>query len=48
LELEALDIFGQVRFEGTASLKGQVELNGKSQSIIIESGREIENESIEC
>ena len=48
LELEALDIFGQVRFEGTASLKGQVALNGKSQSIIIESGREIENESIEC
>jgi len=47
LELEVLDIAGQVRFEGAASLKGQVELNGNSKPIIIESGRNIENESIE-
>jgi UTP--glucose-1-phosphate uridylyltransferase len=46
LELEALDIAGQVSFEGTASLKGQVKLNGNSKPIIIKSGRRIENESI--
>jgi hypothetical protein len=48
LELEALDITGQVRFEGAASLKGQVGLNGNNKPIIIESGRKIENERIEC
>jgi UTP--glucose-1-phosphate uridylyltransferase len=48
LELEALDIAGQVRFEGAASLKGQVGLNGNNKPIIIESGRKIENERIEC
>lgn len=48
LELEALDIAGQVHFEGTASLKGRVKLNGISKPIFIESGREIEDESIEC
>jgi UTP--glucose-1-phosphate uridylyltransferase len=46
LELEALDITGQVRFEGIAYLKGKVGLNGNSKPIIIESGRKIENESI--
>jgi UTP--glucose-1-phosphate uridylyltransferase len=48
LELEMLDIAGQVRFEGAASLKGKVELNGSSKPIFIEKGRKIENESIEC
>ncbi len=47
LELETLDIAGQVHFEGTASLKGKVVLNGNDKPIIIESGRRIENESIE-
>ena len=48
LELESLDIAGQVRFEGIAFLKGKVGLNGNSKPIIIESGRKIENENIEC
>jgi UTP--glucose-1-phosphate uridylyltransferase len=46
LELEMLDITGQVCFEGTASLKGQVKLNGNSKPIIIKGGRRIDNESI--
>jgi len=46
LELEMLDIVGQVCFEGTASLKGEVKLNGNSIPIIIKGGRRIENESI--
>ncbi|MFT4577314.1 MAG: UTP--glucose-1-phosphate uridylyltransferase [Nitrospinales bacterium] len=48
LELESLDITGQVSFEGTVSLKGQVVLNGCSKPIIIENGSKIDNESIEC
>jgi UTP--glucose-1-phosphate uridylyltransferase len=48
LELEILDIAGQVRFEGVASLKGEVKLNGNSKPIFIERGRKIDNENIEC
>jgi UTP--glucose-1-phosphate uridylyltransferase len=48
LELELLDISGQVRFEGAASLKGEVKLNGNSKPIFIQKGSKIENESIEC
>lgn len=47
LELELLDLSGQVRFEGAASLKGEVRLNGNSKPIFIERGRIIENENIE-
>ncbi len=46
LELEMLDISGQVCFEGTASLRGEVKLNGNSKPIIIKGGRRLENESI--
>ena len=46
LELESLDIAGQVCFEGKASLKGQVKLNGLGKPIIIKNGMTIENESI--
>jgi UTP--glucose-1-phosphate uridylyltransferase len=47
LELEMLDIAGQVRFEGPVSLKGEVKLNGNNKPIFIEKGRKIENENIE-
>jgi UTP--glucose-1-phosphate uridylyltransferase len=48
LELELLDVAGQVCFEGSASLKGRVTLKGIDKTIHIENGRHIENESIEC
>jgi len=47
LELEALDIVGEVRFEDAISLKGRVKLNGNNKPIFIESGRIIEDEQIE-
>ena len=47
LELEALDIVGEVQFEDAISLKGRVKLNGNNKPIIIERGRKIEDEQIE-
>ena len=47
LELDALDIVGEVRFEDAISLKGRVKLNGNNKPIFIESGRKIEDEQIE-
>lgn len=47
LELESLELAGQVHFEGNSSLKGKVKLNGINQVLHIDNGRQIENESLE-
>ncbi len=47
LELEELDMAGQICFEGTASLKGKVKLNGLKGPLVVVAGSEIKNESIE-
>lgn len=47
LELESLDVAGEVYFDGTATLKGQVALRGINKPIFLENAMIIENESIE-
>ncbi|MEK9628556.1 MAG: UTP--glucose-1-phosphate uridylyltransferase [Nitrospinota bacterium] len=47
LDLEELEIAGQVSFEGAASLKGKVKINGTNGLIQIESGRNLEDETID-
>ena len=47
LELESLEVKGQVCFEGIATLKGKVKLNGMNKPIVLENMKTIENEFIE-
>lgn len=47
LELESLEVSGQVKFAGMAILKGKVKLNGMTRPILIENLKTIENECIE-
>ena len=47
LELESLEVSGQVCFEGIATLKGKVKLNGVNKPIVVENLKTIENEVIE-
>ena len=47
LELESLEVAGQVCFEGIATLKGKVKLNGMNKPIVINNMKTIANESIE-
>ena len=46
LELESLEVSGQVCFEGIATLKGKVKLNGVNKPIVVENLKIIENEHI--
>ena len=46
LELESLEVAGQVCFEGIATLKGKVKLNGVNKPIVVENLKTIENEHI--
>ena len=48
LELELLEIAGEVYFDGASSLKGRVKLKGVNKALHIEKGRNIENKTIEC
>ena len=48
LELELLEMAGEVYFDGAASLKGRVKLKGVNKALHIENGRNVENETIEC
>ena len=48
LELELLEIAGDVYFDGATSLKGKVKLNGKNKALHIENGKNIKNKTIEC
>jgi len=47
INLEELKIDGEVRFEGTASLKGKVHLNGLKKPLILPSGAVITDESLQ-
>ena len=47
LELESLEVAGQVCFEGIATLKGKVKLNGINKPIVLENMKTIDNECIE-
>ncbi len=47
LELESLEVTGQVCFEGISTLKGKVKLNGMNKPIVLENMKTIENECIE-
>ena len=47
LELEQLEMAGEVYFDGSSSLKGRVKLKGINKALHIEKGRNIENKSIE-
>ena len=47
LELELLEMAGEVYFDGAASLKGNVKLKGVNKALHIESGKNIENKTIE-
>ena len=47
LELESLEVKGQVCFEGSATLKGKVKLNGIKKPIFVENLKTIKNECIE-
>jgi UTP--glucose-1-phosphate uridylyltransferase len=46
IDLEELKIKGHVRFEGAASIKGRVNLDGVNRTLILPSGVKIENESL--
>ena len=48
LELELLEMAGQVYFSGSASLKGEVTLKAVNKKLSIENGKRIEDERIEC
>ena len=48
LELELLEVAGQVYFDGATSLKGKVRLRGINKTLNIEHGKLIADESIEC
>ena len=48
LELELLEMAGEVYFDGAASLKGKVKLNGINKALHIENVKSIENKTIEC
>ena len=47
VDLEELKIKGDVRFEGTASLKGKVTLEGLKKALILPSGVVIADESLQ-
>ena len=47
VDLEELKIKGDVRFEGTASLKGKVHLEGLKKALILPSGVVIADESLQ-
>ena len=47
LELESLEVKGQVCFGGSATLKGKVKLNGIKKPIFVENLKTIKNECIE-
>ena len=48
LDLELLEMAGEVYFDGASSLKGRVKLTGVNKALHIENGRSIENKTIEC